>query len=106
MDGPVALASALADVPASHFSEQFVNWWIPVCACAGPCPRSGYRALRAPADLRVISLGLLFALYQVLLVSGIRVHSALLDDDTEALLGPAGDHDGARSGAQRRVTAL
>jgi len=80
MFGPDALASTLADVPASHFSEQFVNWWIPICACAG----------------------LLFALYQVLLVSGIRVHSALLDDDTEALLGPAGDHDGARS---RRVAS-
>ena len=77
MDGllePGALASALADVPASHFSEIFVNWYIPSAAVAG----------------------LLFALYNIALVSGIRVHSTLLDDDTEALLGPPGDHDGAR----------
>ena len=79
MDGvvlaPDALATALADAPASHFSSQFVNIYIPVAALAG----------------------LLFALYQVAMVSGIRVHSLLLDDDTEALLGPASDHDGARA---------
>jgi hypothetical protein len=78
MDGvfePDALATALADARASHFSEQFVNIYIPVAALAG----------------------LLFALYQVAMVSGIRVHSLLLDDDTEALLGPASDHDGVRA---------
>ena len=77
MDGlfePDALASALADVPASRFTEKFVNLYIPLAALAG----------------------LLFALWQVALVSSIRVHSTLLDNDQEALLGPAGDHDGAR----------
>ena len=78
---PVALATGLADAPASHFTEKFVNLYIPLCGLAG----------------------LLFALYQVALVSGIRVHSTLLDDDTEALLGPAGDHDGARSCCRLRV---
>ena len=82
MDGvfePDALATALAAAPASHFSAHFVNIYIPVAALAG----------------------LLFALYQVAMVSGIRVHSLLLDDDSEALLGPASDHDGARAMASR-----
>ena len=87
MDGvftPDALATVLADAPASHFSAQFVNIYIPVAALAG----------------------LLFALYQVAMVSGIRVHSLLLDEDTEALLGPASDHDGARTVANRGSQAL
>ena len=70
-----------ATVAGTYLSERFSTWYIPACAAAG----------------------LLFALYQVAFVSGVRVHSLLLDeDDTEALLGPAGEHDGACSRARAR----
>jgi len=77
MDGllgaPGELASSLAAAPMTLLSSRFVSAYIPLCALAG----------------------LLFALYQISRVAGIRVHSSL-DEDTEALLGPARDHDGAR----------
>jgi hypothetical protein len=66
--------NATADT-TTYLSARFATWYIPACALAG----------------------VLFALYQVAHVSAVRVHSTTLDDDdTEALLGPAGEHDGAR----------
>jgi hypothetical protein len=70
--------NATGDVAGTYLSERFTTWYIPACALAG----------------------LLFALYQAARVSAVRVHSTALDeDDTEALLGPAGEHDGARRAA-------
>jgi hypothetical protein len=67
--------NATADDTTTYLSARFATWYIPACALAG----------------------VLFALYQVAHVSAVRVHSTTLDDDdTEALLGPAGEHDGAR----------
>jgi hypothetical protein len=63
-------------VAGTYLSDRFTTWYIPACALAG----------------------VLFSLYQVAHVSAVRVHSTTLDEeDTEALLGPAGDHDGALS---------
>ena len=68
----------------AYLSDKFATYYIPAAAAAG----------------------LLFALYQVALVSGVRVHSMLLDeDDSEALLGPAGEHDGARCARAARERA-
>jgi hypothetical protein len=85
--------NATADA-GTYLSERFATWYIPACALAG----------------------VLFALYQVAHVSAVRVHSTTLDDDdTEALLGPAGEHDGAQccvataraaGGARRGAAAL